>query len=164
MFQGLAQGSVVSILYRNVPKVVDGRVVSSNTHMPVYNPQQPMAMMNGPVTDLTVQVENDTIPFAGLPASGVVANFPDKGMFLAIDKSAVIRELEAMLSASKQILESVPVHQKMVSDCESLIIELSPDRKKEAQQSKEMSALKDEMAELKRLLLASLSQTKKEEV
>ena len=158
MFQNLNQGATVSLLYRNIPKVVDARVTSVNTHMPQYNPQQPLAMMNGPVTDITIQVGNDTIPFAGLPANAVVANFPDKGYFLAIDKSAVIREVESMIAASKQILESVPAHEKLVSDCEALLVELNPDRKKEAQRVEELSSIRSEMAELKKLLLDSLGQ------
>lgn len=161
MFQGLNQGATITVLYKNTPKVVEGRVVSVNTHMPTYNPQQPLAMMNGPVTDISVQVENDTIPFAGLPANGVVANFPDKGMFISTDRSAVIREVESMAAASRQVLESVPAHQKMVSDCESLLLELNPEKKKEAQQQQEMSVLRGEVAELKQLLLSALN--KKEE-
>ena len=154
MFQGLSQGATISVLYRNIPRVADGRVISVNTHMPTYNPQQPMAMLNGPVTDLTVQVGNETIPFVGLPASGVVANFPEKGLFLAIDRSAVLREVEAMAAASRQVLESVPAHQKMVADCDALLLELNPERKKDAQQAQEMSALRGEVAELKALLLS----------
>lgn len=161
MFQNLTQGSIITILYKNVPRVVDGRIISVNTHMPQFNPQQPMAMMNGPVTDISVQAGNDTIPFAGLPASGVVANFPDKGLFIATDRSAIVREVESMAAASKQVLESVPAHQKMVSDCEALLIDLNPERKKEALQTQEMSAMRDEIAELKELLLASLKHTKK---
>lgn len=161
MFQNLTQGSIITILYKNVPRVVDGRIISVNTHMPQFNPQQPMAMMNGPVTDITVQAGNDTIPFAGLPASGVVANFPDKGLFIATDRSAIVREVESMAAASKQVLESVPAHQKMVSDCEALLIDLNPERKKEALQTQEMSAMRDEIAELKELLLASLKHSKK---
>ncbi len=161
MFQNLTQGSIITILYKNVPRVVDGRIISVNTHMPQFNPQQPMAMMNGPVTDISVQAGNDTIPFAGLPASGVVANFPDKGLFIATDRSAVVREVESMAAASKQVLESVPAHQKMVSDCEALLIDLNPERKKEAIQTQEMSAMRDEIAELKELLLASLKHSKK---
>lgn len=161
MFQNLTQGSIITILYKNVPRVVDGRIISVNTHMPQFNPQQPMAMMNGPVTDITVQAGNDTIPFAGLPASGVVANFPDKGLFIATDRAAIVREVESMAAASKQVLESVPAHQKMVSDCEALLIDLNPERKKEALQTQEMSAMRDEIAELKELLLASLKHSKK---
>lgn len=160
MFQGLSQGAMITVLYKNVPRVADGRVLSVNTHMPTYNPQQPMAMMNGPVTDITVQIGNDTVPFVGLPANGVIANFQDKGIFLSTDKSAVVREVEAMANASRQILESVPAQQKMVKDCEALLIELNPERKKEAQQAEEMNAMRGELAELKKLLLASLGQSK----
>ena len=160
MFQGLTQGATISVLYRNIPRVADGKVVSVNTHLPQFNPQQPMAMMNGPVTDITVQVGNDTIPFAGLPANGVVANFPDKGLFISTDRAAVLREIEAMAAASKQILESVPAHQKMVQDCEALLIELNPDRRKEAQQTQEMNAMREEIADLKKTLLAFLEHPK----
>ena len=163
MFQGLTQGATVQVLYKNTPRVADGRVISVNTHMPTFNPQQPMAMMNGPVTDITVQVDNETIPFAGLPANGVVANFPEKGLFITTDRSAVLREVEAMANASRQVLESVPAHQKMIQDCENILIELNPDRKKDAEQAKELSDLRGQVAELKQLLLASLGQTNKEE-
>lgn len=150
----------MTVLYRNIPRVADGKVVSANTHLPQFNPQQPMAMMNGPVTDITIQVGSETIPFVGLPANAVVANFPDKGYFIATERSAVIRELEAMAATSKQILESVPTHQKMVEDCEALLLELNPDLKKEAQQTQEMTAMRGEIAELKKLLLASLESKK----
>ena len=153
MFQALTQGSTISVLYKDVPRVAEGRVLSVSTHMPQYNPQQPLAMMNGPVTDISVQVDNDTIPFAGLPANGVVANFPEKGMFISTDKTAIIREIESMATASKQVLKSFPAHQRMVQNCEALLIELNPERKKEAQHAQEMTEVRGEIAELKRLIL-----------
>ena len=163
MFQSLSQGATIPVLYKNIPRVADGRVISVNTHMPTYNPQQPLAMMNGPVTDITIQVGNETIPFAGLPASGVVANFPDRGYFIATDRSAILREIEAMASASRQVLDSVPAHQKMVQDCENLLIELNPERKKDAEQAKELSDLRGQVEELKQLLLDSIRGTEKKE-
>ena len=150
------------MLYKNIPRVSDGRVISVNTHMPIYNPQQPMAIMNGPVTDITVQVGDETLPFTGLPANGVVANFPEKGLFIATDRSAVLREIEAMAAASRQVLESVPAHQKMVQECDKLLLDYNPERKKEAQQAQEMSILRNEVAELKEMLRASLERNKKE--
>ena len=163
MFQGLTQGATIPVLYRNIPKVADGRVVSVNTHAPTFNPQQPMAIMNGPVTDITVQIGNDTIPFVGLPPNGVVANFPDKGLFISTDRGAVLREIEGMAAASRQVLESVPAHQKMVKDCEDLILSLNPERKKEAQQAQELSDLRGQLDELKTMLSAFLGTKPKEE-
>ena len=163
MFQSLSQGSSLPVLYKNIPRVADGKVVSVNTHMPQYNPSQPMAMLGGPVTDITVQVGNETIPFVGLPANGVVANFPEKGLFIATDRAAVLREIETMAQTSKQVLESVPAHQKMVRDCEALLLELNPERKKEAMQAQEISEMRNELAELRKLLSATLGQPKKED-
>lgn len=162
MFQGLTQGAAIPVLYKNIPRVADGRVISVSTHMPTFNPQQPMAMMNGPVTDITVQVGNETIPFAGLPANGVVANFPEKGLFIATDRSAVLREIESMATASQQVLDSVPAHQKMVAECETLLLELNPERKKDAEHTRDMASLRSEVAELKELLRAALEHTKAE--
>lgn len=162
MFQGLSQGATIPVLYKNTPKVVEGRVISVNTHMPTYNPQQPMAMMNGPVTDITVQMGEDTIPFVGLPANGVVANFPEKGLFISTDRSAIVREVESMANASKQVLESVPAHQKMVAECENLLLTLNPEKRMEAKQAEELNQMRNEMAELKKLLLASLGKKKEE--
>ena len=170
MFQSLTQGVTIPVLLKNVPKVVDGKVVSVNTHMPVYNPTQPMAVLNGPVTDITVQVENETVPFAGLPANGIMANFPDKGYFIATDKSAILREVESMQTASRQALEQMPAHQKMVKDCDALLLSLQPEKQKEAKQAQEIESLKTQLADmgdkfdkLMDMLSVNLGTSKKEE-
>jgi hypothetical protein len=163
MFQGLTQGSIVSILFKNTPRVADGRIVSVNTHMPTYNPQQPMALMNGPVTDLSVQIGDETLSFAGLPANGVVANFPDRGLFISTDKNAVIREVDAAKSALKQDLDQVSVKQKLYSDYEHLSMELNPELKKEAEQARELFALRNEVVEMRQMLSAILGTKPKEE-
>lgn len=154
MFQNLTQGSTLSVLYKNIPRVAEGRVLSVNTHMPTFNPQQPMAMMNGLVTDVTLQIGDETIPFAGLPANGVVANFPDKGLYLSTDSSAIKREVDASASALKQELDAVPAKQKLYQGYESLKLELNPDRQRDLQHEKEITSLRGEISELKDLVLA----------
>lgn len=170
MFQSLTQGITIPVLLKNVPKVVDGKVLSVSTHFPTYNPSQPMAVLNGPVTDITVQVENETVPFKGLPANGIMANFPDKGYFIATDKSAVLREVESMQAASRQALEQVPAHQKMVKDCDTLLLSLQPEKQKEARQAQEIESLKSQVAamdnkfdKLMDMLSVNLGAVKKEE-
>ena len=154
MFQSLTQGSVLSVLYKNIPRVVEGRILSVNTHMPAFNPSQLMAMMNGPVTDITLQLGDETIPFAGLPANGVVANFPDKGLYLATDIAAINREIDASASALKQELDAVPAKQKLYQGYESLRLERNPERQRDIQHEKEITSLRGEISELKDLVLA----------
>lgn len=138
-------------------------MLSVNTHMPTFNPQQPMAMMNGLVTDVTLQIGDETIPFAGLPANGVVANFPDKGLYLSTDSSAIKREVDASASALKQELDAVPAKQKLYQGYESLKLELNPDRQRDLQHEKEITSLRGEISELKDLVLALSGGTKTKE-
>jgi hypothetical protein len=162
MFQGLTQGAAVTLFYRNDARIVTGKVVSVNTHMPTYNPNQPMAVFNGLVTDLNVQVGNDTIPFAGLPANGVVADFPSKGIYLAIDSSAAYKEVDTAIAALEQDLSSVPAKEQLLAGYKQLRQDSNPEAKREAEYKKEMAALRGELAEMRDLLLANLKRNNPE--
>ena len=156
------QGATLYILYKNEPRMEKGRVLTANTHIPQFNPAQPQAMFGGMVTDLTVSVGNDTIPFAGLPATASVANFPDKGMFVSEDQGMVINEITAMRDNSQRIVESYDAHKAMRDKCDALLLSLNPERQKEIRSAKEMAELKDELAEMKQLLSAFLGSKTKE--
>lgn len=162
MFQALQQGATIFILYKNEPRIERGRVVAINTHLPIYNPSQPQAMLNGMVTDLTASVGSESIPFASLPAMASSANFPDKGIFIAEDQNTVITELTAMRDNSQRIVDSYDAHKAIRDKCDALLLSLNPEKQKEMQNAKEMSELKGEIAELKTMLSAMLG-TKKEE-
>ena len=159
MFQSMAQGATVYLLYRNEPRIVPGKVTSVNTHIPTYNPNQPMSMFNGLVTDLVVQVGNETIPFAGLPANGVMVDFPSKGMFLSIDSSAAYKEVDTAIAALEQDLATVPTKTHQLEGYKNLRAEGNP----EAQREKELADMRNQLDELKRMLSAALDSKTKEE-
>ena len=163
MFQGLSQGATLYILYKNEPRLEKGRIVSVNTHLPQYNPAQPQALFGGMVTDLTVSVGSDTIPFAGLPASASVANFPDKGIFISEDQGLVVNELTSIRDNAQRIVDSYDAHRELRDRCDELLLSLNPERKKEARAEAEMAALKGELADLKRMLSAALGTKSKED-
>ena len=163
MFQGLSQGATLYILYKNEPRLERGRITSVNTHLPQFNPNQPQAMFNGMVTDLTVAVGSETIPFAGLPANASVANFPDKGMFISEDQGMAVNEITSMRDNSKRIVDSYDAHKTLYERCDALLLSLNPEKQKELQNAREMEALKGELAEMKRMLSAVLGTKPKEE-
>ena len=150
------------MFYKNEPKVERGRIVSVNTHLPQFNPTQPQSVFNGMVTDLTVSVGNETIPFAGLPATASVANFADKGIFISEDQGLVVNEITAMRDNSKRIVDSYEVNKALCEKYDALLITLDPEMQRELQSMKELTTLKDELIEMKRMLSAMLV-TKKEE-
>lgn len=157
------QGATLYILYKNEPRMEKGRVITANTHIPQYNPAQPQAMFGGMVTDITVSVGNETIPFAGLPATASVANFPDKGMFVSEDQGMVINEITAMRDNSQRIVESYDAHKALRDKCDALLLSLNPERQKELRDAKEMEELKGELSEMRRMLSALLGTKPKEE-
>ena len=163
MFQALNQGAPLWILYKNEPRVERGRVTSTNTHVPQFNPSQPQALFGGMVTDLTVAVGSETIPFAGLPAMASVANFPDKGMYISEDQGMILNELTAMRDNSQRVVDSYEAHKSLRDKCDALLISLNPEKQKEVQSAKEMADLKGELADLKRMLSVVLGTKPKEE-
>jgi hypothetical protein len=162
MFQNLSQGASVTLFYRNEPRIITGKVASVNTHMPTYNPNQPMAMFNGLVTDITVQAGNESIPFAGLPANGVVADFPSKGMFLAIDSAAAYREVDTAIAAFEQDLATVPEKQRLLEGYKKLRLEKNPEARREAEWEKERAEMRGQIEEMKQMLSAVLGSKAKE--
>ena len=157
MFQGLpqgasqiAQGAALLILNRKEPSVVTASVVNvSQPHMSKSAQSNPALAMQGFVVDLTLSMGNETTTIE-FPVNSASANYPDKGWFVSPDRLAVIREVESMANMSKQILSQVPMHEKMVKGCESLLLSLNPDRQKEAQQAEEIAMLKSQIEEMKR--------------
>jgi len=158
----MSQGATLYILYKNEPRMEKGRIVSVNTHLPQFNPSQPQAMFGGMVTDITVSVGNETIPFAGLPATASVANFPDKGIFVSEDQSLVVTELTSMRDNSQRIIESYDAHKALRDKCDELLLSLNPEKQKEMQNAKDVADLKGELAELKGMLSALLGTKNKE--
>ena len=150
-------------MYKNEPRVEKSRVLSLNTHVPQFNPSQPQAMFSGMVTDLTVSIGSDTIPFAGLPATASVANFPDKGLFISEDQGLVINELTAMRDNSQRIVDSYDAHKTLRDKCDALLLSLNPEKQKEMQNAKDVAELKGELADLKRMLSAVLGTKTKED-
>lgn len=159
----MTQGATLFILHKNDPKVEVGRVVSVNTHLPQYNPNQPQAMFNGMVTDLTVSVGSETIPFLGLPASASTANFADKGLFISEDQGLVVNEITTLRDNSKRIIDSYETNKDLFEKYEALLISMNPDKQREVKSAKELAALKDELSEMKRMLSAILGTKTKEE-
>lgn len=157
------QGATLYILYKNDPRLEKGRIVSVNTHLPQFNPSQPQAMFGGMVTDLTVAVGSETIPFAGLPATASAANFPDKGIFVSEDQGLVINELTSMRDNSQRIVDSYDAHKALRDKCDALLLSLNPEKQKEMQNAKEMADLKGELAEMRKMLSAFIGTKQKEE-
>jgi hypothetical protein len=171
MFQGLTAGMPVYILYKNDPKVVEARVVTANTHPQMPNPSNPMAILNGPVTDLTVSVDGKNLPpFQGLSPQAMMATFSNDGMVISEDMGIIKNEMKSEREKHQRIVDCYKPSKDMVSKYDALLLSYDPDRQRELEKDKEIAELKAQLQsnnakldDMMNLMSAVLGKKKKEE-
>lgn len=147
MFQGLRTNSLFYVLDKGEnPNLRIGQVVSvSNpqTKYPTFNngfTPQPMET----VVDVKVKLGDEEVDFKQLPANGQIAN--DKNLVVSDNKDAMSAEVDAMLTQSKAILESVDYNKRVVESCEGMLQQLNPQIAKEKEQTEKISKLEGKVS------------------
>lgn len=148
MFQALQPGMPVFILYKNEPKVVEARVVSANTHPQMPNASNPMAILNGPVTDLVVCVDGKNLPpFQSLAPQSMIATFSNEGMVLSEDMGLIKNEMKSARDGHQRIVDSYEPSKEMVEKYDALFLSLDKDLQREMAQSKEIAELRSQLSD-----------------
>lgn len=157
MFQGLpqtssqiAQGATVYIFnHKDFSTSIASVVSVSQPHISKAAQSNPALAMQGFVIDLTLANggENTTIEF---PVNSVSANYPDKGWFVSADRLATSREVEAAINASKQYMAQLPYHQMVLQKGPSMLLEINPQMRLEAEQAQKIASLENRLAEMER--------------
>ncbi len=114
-----------------------GQVVSVSNPQPKYGqyvPGQTYGQNMETVVDVSVKVGEETIDFKQLPANLSIANFGMNGVVVSESREAMNAEVESMLRTSRQVIESVPFHENVISSCDVILRELNPQLAKEKQQ------------------------------
>ena len=157
MFQGfpqgathITQGAVLTILNRKDYTVTTAMVEGvSQPHITKSAQTNPALAMQGLVVDLSVTINGNSTSVE-FPVNGTSANYPEKGWFISPDSQVVAKEIRAMESASKQFMAQKPWHEMVIQKTPSLLVQVSPEMQKEAQQAEEIAMLKAQIEEMKR--------------
>ena len=173
MFSSLRQGSPFYVLEKtDEPKLKIGSVASVSQPVPKYSntfiPNQQFGEM---VVDVVVKVGEEELKFEKLPSNLSIANFGANGVVVSESKEAMNSEVEGMLRNSKQIVESVPYHEKVIASCDIMLRELNPQFAKEKEQEEKIGLLEQKMSgmevtlsDIREMLSLALNKTKKSEV
>lgn len=146
MFSGLRQGSLFFILEKGEELTLKiGQVVSVSNPQPKYNQfsVQPTFTQPEMVVDVKVKIGEETVDFKQLGANMNIAN--SGNVVVSDSKEAMSMEVESLLRNSKQIIESVPYHEKVVVSCDAMLRELNPQFAKEKEQEEKIGALEEKM-------------------
>lgn len=162
MFQNLRTGTPLYVLDKKTPQVVIYEVVTvSPLRQKVDTTLQALwPPKTNNIVDITVKNESQTVTFKDVPAELSVADYGETGVVMSENRDAILTEIENFRSASQRALSEVERHRKNVELCDSMLVALNPKAKEEAERAKEFSAIKEEVAEIKKMM-AEMYQTMK---
>ena len=163
MFSSSRQGNLFYILSKGEkPSVKIGQVESVSNPVPKYptfNPQQPYNPQPEMLVDIKAKCGEEVMDFQKLPANGEVYAYPNA--IVSDKKEAIVSEVEAMLQISRQIVDSVPYHESVITHCDEILKELNPQLAKEKLHEEKIGALegqvkglKEDLGDIKSLILS----------
>lgn len=147
MFQGVRQNNLFYILEKgdNLNLKI-GQVVSVSNPQPKYPPFSTTPTYTTPpemVVDIKVKVGEEILEFKQLGCNQSLAN--SGNVIVSDNKESMVAEVEGLLRTSKQIIESLPYHEKVVVSCDTILRELNPQFAKEKEQEEKISELQERM-------------------
>jgi len=148
MLSGLRPGIPVFVLNKNELVFKCAKVVSVSNQYPQYNFQQPLNPGNGPVVDLTVEIDGKTETFTKIPMNSSIAEFPDKGIIISETREGIVNEINVIMGNSQTALEQEPTHRKIIESCKALLVEVNPQLRREQEQADEIASLKRQLSEM----------------
>ena len=150
MFKGLRTGGLFYVLEKGEElKLKIGHVVSVSNPQPKYNLMSTMpTYSNQPemVVDVKVKVGEENVDFKQLNANMNIAN--SGNVVVSDSKEAMSAEVEGLLRTSRQIIESVPYHEKVILSCDAMLRELNPQFAKEKEQEEKIGMLEEKMGNI----------------
>lgn len=150
MFSGIRQNNLFYILEKSdTLNLKVGQVVSVSNPQPKYNQfatTPSFTTQPEMVVDIKVKVGEEVMDFKQLNANHSLAN--SGNVVVSDNKEAMSAEVEGLLRTSKQILESVPYHERVISSCDTVLRELNPQFAKEKEQEEKISALEERMGDI----------------
>ena len=147
MFSGIRQNSPFYILEKSEElKLKVGQVVSVSNPQPKYNQFGATSSYGAQpemFVDVKVKIGEELLEFKQLNANMNIAN--SGNVVVSDSKEAMSAEVEGLLRSSRQIIESVPYHEKVIESCDTMLRELNPQFAKEKEQEEKIGMLEEKM-------------------
>lgn len=145
MFSGVRQNNSFYILEKeNGLSLKIGQVVSVSNPQPVFG--QPYGSEQ--FVDVVVKVDGQTMEFKKLPAQLSIADSGKGGVVVSDNKEMMNTEVESMMQSSRQLLDKVDYHKKVVQDCNDILKALNPTLAKEQERDEDIVKLKSKIGGL----------------
>lgn len=140
MFSALRSGSTVYILDKGEKPVLKIGQVISATSPNMYS------YLNTSSIDINVKVNEDTLEFKQLPSQLNIATYGNT--LISESKEQMCQEVENMIRNSKQIIDSIPHHEAVITEGEEILKQLSPQFAKQKDQEDKINNLETKVGSM----------------
>lgn len=160
MFSTLRQGAAIYILDKGEnPQLKIGQVESISSQQPrVSVPNYANMFSNDMVVDIRVKVDNETLDFQKIPVG--LSSAPIGNMVICDNRDDALSAVDTFMQNSKQILENIDYHKKVVEACDGMLVQLNPAYAKDKERDTAIESMKHEMAEIRGEFRGAISEIK----
>ena len=138
MFSALRQGSTVYILEKGEKPILKfGHVISATS---------PYNYLNNGSIDINVKADGESLEFKQLPSQLNIATYGNT--IVSESREQMANEVENMIRESKQILDSIPHHEVVVTEGEEILKKLSPQFAKQKDQEDKINNLETKVGSM----------------
>ena len=99
------------------------------------------------IVDIAVMVDNERKDYIGVPSNASVHGYGN--IVISENRDAMTAEVNSMMQASKQIIESIDYHKNVIASCEEMLKQLDPDYAKQQERDDAIDSLKGEVGSLR---------------
>lgn len=158
LFKDLKAGYPVYFLDKNETKYYQGKVIS--VAVPRYDSSQIGISQQATslVVDITIEANGATRTYT-IPETSTLTYAAN--IVLSTDKDGIVREVEAMKSASEEALAKVEIHKQTVINCNQLLEDLNPAFAEKRAQDKRIEGIENEVKSLGAVLRDFINEFKK---
>ena len=164
MFQSVRPNSQIYILHKgDSPRIEVGNVTNQPIPRTKYQLPTTFGQTQEMVVDLIVKVNDSTLNYTNLPAQLDIADSTSNGESIVIsdNKEAMNAEILNLKQRSKDIINSIDLHKKLVEEYEGILTQLNPEFAEKQEQKKELDILKSQMAEMTKSIAALMDSNRK---
>ena len=134
MFSTLSKNSVFYILDKNTkPTIKVGKVTDAKINSQFYG-------LANQEMDITVDVNGETYEFKKIPNNVSIIS-PSIGIIISDNPEDMIKEYDAAVNTSKQILDSIDYHKSIINSRDEIMSVLNPRYAKEKEQENKLNSL-----------------------
>lgn len=155
MFSNLSKGSVLYGLDNKEGVKLFTATVNSVTLPYPRNAQTVFGQLPEMVVDIVVNLNGERKEFKQVPSNNVIADFGPNTIVLSDSKDSLMNYVRSLKQTSKSIIDSAPMHEKLIPQYDQVLQELNPELVNESavkELRQQVGSLQSQLAEALALL------------